>query len=842
MPSPSPSSQAEPRASRPDESDPAARAEESEAESLWVARQVEAVSAAWQRGESVSAEDLLARHPGLGAEAAIRLIYEEVCLRRDAGQDVPTTEVVARFPHWRDEIEVLLECDRLLRPASVQTAFPDVGALLGPFRLTGELGRGASGRTYLATEPDLADRAVVLKLIPDDQEEHLRLARLQHTHIVPLYSEHTFDDRGLRALCMPYLGGASLAQVLAAVEDVPRDERRGHHLVDALARLSPGSAGPPGPCLRYLERATYVEAICWIAACLADALQYAHARGLFHMDVKPSNVLIADDGQPMLLDFHLARGPIAAGEWDVGRIGGTPGWMSPEQEDALRSVRHGQPIARSVDGRSDLYALGRLLHNALLGPDPSTGRADVSVGLGDIIQKCLEPDPADRYTDAAALVDDLRRHLHDLPLQGVANRSRWERLRKWQRRNPGTLARRATWAAALTIALGASFFAAAAYRQRVRALEACLEDGRNACAAGRYADAVRALTRGIEQSQATPGQERLSDALANQLRAARTGQLARELHELADLLRFRYGLDPPARQDAETLARHCRLIWQQRGVLAAEARGARAAGTEPTIRTDLLELAVVWAGLLVRIAPPGQLATARREALHLLEQAEASFGSSPSLRRERRSLGQALGEAARAEEPEPGPRSAWEHYDLGRALLRSARIREAAAEFRRTLEERPQDFWPNFYEGICAYRLGAWDEAAAAFRTCVALAPDAAACHYNRGLAADALGRSEQALADYSRALELDRGLAAAALNRGILHLKAGRHRAALVDLERALGLAGDPAIRGQILYNLALVHLARGARPEALHHGEQALALGCPEAAPLCRQLRLDP
>jgi hypothetical protein len=106
MPSTSPSSHETPPAPgsspRPEEIErTSVAAEGSDGESLWVTRQVEAIAAAWQRGESVSAEDILARHPGLGTEAAVRLIYEEVCLRRDAGQEVPTTEVVARFPHWR---------------------------------------------------------------------------------------------------------------------------------------------------------------------------------------------------------------------------------------------------------------------------------------------------------------------------------------------------------------------------------------------------------------------------------------------------------------------------------------------------------------------------------------------------------------------------------------------------------------------------------------------------------------------------------------------------------------------------------------------------------------------
>src|SRR5947209_7617981 len=191
------------------------------ADSAWVSGQVEAMVAAWARGEWVGVEEVLARRPGLGDEAAVRLIYEEVGLRREAGQEVPTSEVVGRFPRWKGELEVLLRCDRLLRPSARVGRFPEVGERLGPFRLVAELGRGASGRTYLGTEPELADRPVVLKLVADDQEEHLSLARLQHTHIVPLFSVRSFPERGLRALCMPSLGGSCLAKILDALADVP---------------------------------------------------------------------------------------------------------------------------------------------------------------------------------------------------------------------------------------------------------------------------------------------------------------------------------------------------------------------------------------------------------------------------------------------------------------------------------------------------------------------------------------------------------------------------------------------------------------------------------------------
>src|SRR5262249_10928023 len=186
-----------------------------------------------------------------------------------------------------------------------------------------------------------------LKVISDDQDEHLSLARLQHTNIIPLFSEHSFPERRLRALCMPYLGGTSLAQILDALAPIPPADRRGRDIIHVLDRVQAAGSGPPpvdGPYRRNLENVSYVDAVCWIGTRLADALQEAHTHGLIHMDVKSSNVLIAADGSPMLLDFHLARRPLGAGERFPGRIGGTPGWMAPEQRAALEAAVGGRTL------------------------------------------------------------------------------------------------------------------------------------------------------------------------------------------------------------------------------------------------------------------------------------------------------------------------------------------------------------------------------------------------------------------------------------------------------------------------------------------------------------------
>lgn len=817
----------------------------------WLSREARAMADAWARGERVTAREVIDRHPGIDPESAIRLIFEETCLRRESGEPAPTDEVIARYPRWSEELRSLFDCDRLIRSPRGLVDFPEVGETLGPFRLLGELGRGASGRTYLASDPTLADRPVVVKVIPDDQDEHLALARLRHTHIVPLFSEHTFPEPGLRGLCMPYLGGASLAQVLDDLADLPIAGRSGRRVIEIVDRntpeIAPDTPQSDGPFRRSLERATYVEAMTWIAACLADALHYAHARGLVHMDIKPSNVLITVDGQPMLLDFHLARGAIAPGEWVVDRLGGTPGWLSPEQERAMDAVAEGQPVPCIVDGRTDIYALGLLLARSL-GAAPNPGDAKglrdalrrvpgVSVGLADILAKCLAPDPKGRYDDAATLAEDLRRELNDLPLHGVRNRSLLERGRKWRRRHPGAVG----WIVAglVTAAAGGLALAAyqASYHRRLGGLDASLREGREKLQSGHPSEAIAALRKGLRDAQGTPGAAKVREDLDRELRIAERVELADVLHTLAERIRFRYGVELPSPAEAQSLLRACRDVWERRGLLL------RSYDPEPDaerkIRTDLLELASIRADLQVRLAPPRDEAEARASALHLLDEAELDCGPSVALDARRRRLrGDADGGATPRARDEV-PRSAWEYYELGRYALRTGQIAQADAEFRRALDLRPDDFWSNFYDGLCLYRLDRFADAESAFRACIVLQPDSAICHYNRARAYEALGRGDDARRGYARAIALDGRLVVARLNRGLLLYQSGRNAEAIADFEAALEARPDRETCGRLYFNLALAQRADRDRRSALASAEKAVGLGCREAIPLRDDLR---
>jgi eukaryotic-like serine/threonine-protein kinase len=273
------------------------------------------------------------------------------------------------------------------------------GSRIGPYEILESLGAGGMGEVYRARDPRLG-REVAVKALPEEVAgDAARLAlfaaearaasALNHPNIV------TIHEIGQHA-AVPYI-------VMELVE--------GKTLRDLLA------AGAL-PVRRVLE----------IAAPLADALARAHERGIVHRDLKPENVMVSRDGLVKILDFGLARADVAPSEVD-GRedqtltdgsrgIAGTAAYMSPEQASGQR-----------LDGRSDQFALGALLYEALSGrrafrrgsrvetlaaviredPEPlSELGARVPVPLRWIVERCLSKDPEDRYASTRDLARDLR--------------------------------------------------------------------------------------------------------------------------------------------------------------------------------------------------------------------------------------------------------------------------------------------------------------------------------------------------------------------------------------------------------------------------------------------------
>jgi serine/threonine protein kinase/Flp pilus assembly protein TadD len=854
----------------------------------------------WRTGESPLAEEFLSRHPELWNQPndALRLIYEEICLRQERGQDQASLEVTQRFPQWQQRLEDILchPVGAMLsppgRPGAVGAqagggesmppppgcVFPEAGDFLGGFRLLAELGHGIRGRVFLAAQPALADRPVVLKITPCDGREHLSLARLQHTHIMPLYWVEDHPHRNLRVLCMPYFGGAALSQLLQKLEGKSLDRLTGQDLLGALDQFQTPPSSPAwgegravaaeSPIRLFMAQASYVQAICWIASCLADALHYAHERGLMHLDLKPSNVLLAADGQPMLLDFHLAQKPLhpdgPAPEW----LGGTPAYMSPEQKAAFAAMRERSPVSVAVDGRSDIYSLGVILYEALGGSPqallpPSTlkiGRRlggtgvtpvdrrdayptkraggplpianpQVTPGLKDLIAKCLRLDAKERYASAAALATDLRRYLSDLPLQGVPNRNLRERWRKWRRRRPNALR---LWGLALAF-LVASLAAGATWlgQQRHRYGEGmvALQAGRNQTARGHYDEAVEVLQRGLTLTQGLPFSAGLRQELMAELQMAKEKQAAQDFHNLADRIRLRFSADSLEIQGLRDLEASCRTAWLARDRLLDRLKNL-SLEEQQRLQTDMLDLAILGANLRVQLGRANDQREAQKAALGVLEEVEALFGPSPVLLRERQLYAKALGLPELERKSAEGaakicPPTAWEHYSLGRSFLLSGELKLAAAEFQEATNLEPAGLWPNYYKGLGAFRLKHYQDAQDAFSVCIGAAsrvatePVVAKFFYDRALANAEAGNSKEAMKDYGHALTLDPTLGVAAFNRATLQFKETRYSEAIVDLKGALKNGVDPAA---VHFHLALVYEAQKDRESALKNLRQAL------------------
>ena len=801
---------------------------DSDAERLGIelARQMRHCWLAAGAAERPAAEVFLNRYPHLleHPQAAVEVIYEEYCLRHAAGDEQAEQDLVRRFPQWAGPLRVMLDCHRqLLQSRADEPRYPAVGEALAEFRLTAELVHGARGRVFLATQTTLADRPVVLKITPLDGAEHLSLARLQHTHIVPLHAVMDDAERGIRVLCMPYFGRATLASLLDAVAAVPPDQRCGRHVLEAIdaagelpeeAQLVGGHPATEAAARQMLASVSYVQAMCWMSACLADALHFAHERGVVHLDLKPSNILLAGDGQPMLLDFHLARGPIRPGGPAPEHFGGSPPYMAPEQQAAMRALQQGKLVDELIDGRADVYALGTIIYQALGGRLPVRANASrlasinsaVSFGLSDIVDKCLDPRVDERYATAAALAEDLRRHLTDQPLVGVANRSLAERWHKWRRRRPGRVRAVAATIVLLTAVAVMLVTAGWSWRDRKQQAALALADGNAQLAAGHAAEALATFKRGLALVDDLPFAQPLRQELRVQLLSARRRDLVAQLHHLADEVRVLYVAESIAAARARTLSARCEALWQQREAILAVAGAA----DDPGVAADLQDIALSAARL--RSGWPARRSLeAQHEAVRLLDEIQDRFGSSAILAQERRLLAPGLAARAPSSAPAPGAsinaaRTARAHYALGRALLASGNLPAAARELARAVELDPGGPWPNFYYGVCAYRLGRHQDAVSAFSVCIGAAPELAGCFYSRALAHAALGQDEQAISDYSRALDLDPAHASSSLNRGMLHARHGRHAQALADLRSALEHGADGAA---VHYDIALVLLA---------------------------------
>ncbi len=340
---------------------------------------------------------------------------------------------------------------------------------LGPWRIVRELGAGGMGRVFLAERADGEyEQKVALKVVRGEfasdaalarfLAERRILARLDHPGIAGLV-DGGVDAQGRPWFAMRYVDGVPLPDYCAA------------HTLDLEARIG------------------LVVAIC-------DAVAYAHRQLVVHCDLKPSNVLVDTAGQIHLLDFGIARlleAPLESGSTRTQQTqlrALTPGYAAPEQ-------LAGQPVGIATD----VYAIGAMLYEVLAGQRPYAGRdespaaAAVAQAAGEpaslsraagregpvpprrlrgdldtIAATALQHDPARRYPDAAALADDLRRHLGGWPLRAQRD-SRMHRARKFMARHRVAVPLAAFALVALLASTGFALFQAQSARRQAHRAE-----------------------------------------------------------------------------------------------------------------------------------------------------------------------------------------------------------------------------------------------------------------------------------------------------------------------------------------------------------------------------------
>ena len=262
---------------------------------------------------------------------------------------------------------------------------------IGRYQIIEEIGRGAMGVVYKAHDPNL-DIILALKVLRKDRvtnepfvrrfmAEARALGRLDHAEIVRVFNVDRDGDDVY--IAMEFIEGEPVSSLMKKQQFAP-------------------------------------EAVADFGIRMANALDYAHKKGIIHRDVKPSNILCTTDGKLKITDFGIAHieDPSSAEETQAGEILGTPAYMSPEQV-----------LGRPVDGRSDLFSLGIILYEMAASARPFQGQGMSAIfnaitnevptpiqtinpkfsrPISEVIMKCLSKSPETRYSDCRELATVMR--------------------------------------------------------------------------------------------------------------------------------------------------------------------------------------------------------------------------------------------------------------------------------------------------------------------------------------------------------------------------------------------------------------------------------------------------
>jgi len=373
------------------------------------------------------------------------------------GKKVDIEKYCNKYPQYKNAI-----VSKFLTAEFIEKSFQEKdlsGEQIGDCIILQELSRGGMGIVFLGIQPALS-RLTAIKVLPPSfsndkealanfQEEAKIIAKFNHPNIVPIYSIN--NEKGVNYISMGYISGLSLRNIVEKLQG----NKQLHHIKATVIRdiLQEPFSDDKNISqknitlkrdLKFWSK-SYFQFIATIGAEIADALNYAHQNGISHGDLKPSNILITNEGIPVIVDFGLSKNVKKLSSSKSKEFLGTLVYAAPEQ------IKE-----NIINEKTDIWSLGATLYELLTLENPFRGTTiektvskilkscpptlrhynrRIPIELEAIVLKCLEEKPKNRYSSAIELSKDLNNYLESKPIIAKPL-GRIGRLKKWIKRNP----------------------------------------------------------------------------------------------------------------------------------------------------------------------------------------------------------------------------------------------------------------------------------------------------------------------------------------------------------------------------------------------------------------------
>ena len=357
------------------------------------------------------------------------------------GKNVNVEEYCNKYPQYKELILSKLKIAEYIKSDFAEEDLS--GKKLAEYIILKELGRGGMGVVLLGIHTALS-RLTAIKILPPSiandkealknfQEEAKIIAKFNHPNIVPIYS--ISNERGMYYIAMGYVPGPSLKDVLIKLQANPNADPL-RLKVASIRELLITSFVEQNDIsqrsislkreLKFWDK-TYLQFVLTIASEITNALSYAHQNGIIHGDIKPSNILLTNEGIPLIVDFGLSKDFKNFATPKDNEFTGTLAYAAPEQING-----------NITNQKTDIWALGVTLYELIILKNPFTGSTikntaekiirgnplplrslnkKIPLEVEAIVNKCLEVKPENRYTSIAELSDDLRNYLDSNPIK-----------------------------------------------------------------------------------------------------------------------------------------------------------------------------------------------------------------------------------------------------------------------------------------------------------------------------------------------------------------------------------------------------------------------------------------